>query len=629
MESESFAYTALPQTGRFIRLLKIYPGSSSDRLICELSPCDLEANPAYTALSYVWGDPTKSAELTCSDHVCKIAQNLFDGLRRIRRVDEAQIAWADAICINQEDQTEKGQQVNLMGAIYDKAQDVTVWLGPDRTGSSQEAFRCLEEINEKILTGRHQEWYDPNEEEQQPNPLLMDMAGAGPLSGRRSVLPKVLGDRGKDCIRELFALTWFSRVWVLQEVGLATTATAFWGDSNIDFGQIAIFVYNVFTNEELKFFLGPELSATLLGSPLYALWNVWSTYEKKDSWMQRTPTLRRFAEEIISGCDVDFTLVLEAAKHFNATNSLDYVYAFLGHPKAKKPGTDTTWLQADYSLTLQDQHRILASSLAEDSLNFLVHLQQTEDTLEVSEHPSWVPQWGEKHPVHAEAFWEAWDASLRKKERRQYPAQPHGAKLSISGLIIDIVDQSTPTMKPDDFEPIDWAGARLIEDCWKLATQNSYAYTREKVIEAFASTLICDHRQPGHSAVELFAGFCMHADIKFFKNMETKGGLWSLKIVLEGSETFGTHFKWYGTNRRFFTTKNSGLWGLGPAAMQKGDVCVVLFGADVPFILRPTRIKGEYKVVGECYMYDFMYGDAMSAWREGNYSYAKEDIVLV
>jgi hypothetical protein len=184
-------------------------------------------------------------------------------------------------------------------------------------------------------------------------------------------------------------------------------------------------------------------------------------------------------------------------------------------------------------------------------------------------------------------------------------------------------------MKPDDFEPIDWAGAQLIEDCWKLATQNAYAYPREKVIEAFASTLICDHRQPGHSAVELFAGFCMHADIKFFKNMETEGGLWSLKIVLEGSEAFGTQFKWYGTNRRFFMTKAEGLWGLGPAAMQQGDVCAVLFGADVPFILRPTGIKGEYKVVGECYMYDFMYGDAVLAWRQGNNSYAKEDIVLV
>ncbi|VUC21622.1 unnamed protein product [Clonostachys rosea] len=629
MESKLFAYTALPQTGRFIRLLKIHPGASSDRLICELFPCDLDTEPAYTALSYVWGDPTKSAELICLDYACKIAQSLSDGLRRIRRADEAQIAWADAICINQNDQVEKGQQVNLMGDIYDKARDVTVWLGPDPTGSSHEAFRCLREINEKILTGTHQERYDPNEEERRNNPLSMNMSGAGPLTGRRSILPKVLGDRGKDCISELFSLTWFSRVWVLQEVGLATTATAFWGDSGMEFDQIAVFVYNVFTEEDLKFFLGPELSATLLGSPLYALWNVWSTYETKDSWMQRTPALRRFAEGIITGCDVDFTLVLEAAQHFNATNSLDYVYAFLGHPKARKPGTDKTWLQADYSLTLEDQHRLLASSLAEDSLNFLAHLQQTEESLKISEYPSWVPQWGQKHLVHAEAFWEAWDASLRKKEHHQYPAQSNGAKLSVSGLIIDTVGQSTPTMKPDDFEPIDWAGARLIETCWKLAMQSPYPYPREKVVDAFASTLICDHRQPGYPAVNLFAGFCMHADIKFFKKLETTGGLWGLDIVLEGSKAFGTQFKWYGTNRRFFTTKSEGLWGLGPAAMQQGDVCAVLFGADVPFILRPTEIRGEYKVVGECYMYNLMYGDAVLSWREGNNSYVKENIVLV
>ena len=38
--------------------------------------------------------------------------------------------WVDAICINQEDQTEKGHQVSQMRDIYKGADEVLIWLGP-------------------------------------------------------------------------------------------------------------------------------------------------------------------------------------------------------------------------------------------------------------------------------------------------------------------------------------------------------------------------------------------------------------------------------------------------------------------------------------------------------------------
>jgi hypothetical protein len=40
--------------------------------------------------------------------------------------------WVDAICINQEDNTEKGAQISLIGHVYFHATRVVVWLGlPD------------------------------------------------------------------------------------------------------------------------------------------------------------------------------------------------------------------------------------------------------------------------------------------------------------------------------------------------------------------------------------------------------------------------------------------------------------------------------------------------------------------
>lgn len=42
--------------------------------------------------------------------------------------------WLDAICINQEDDLERGHQVNFMGDIYSQAASVIAWLGPGNEG---------------------------------------------------------------------------------------------------------------------------------------------------------------------------------------------------------------------------------------------------------------------------------------------------------------------------------------------------------------------------------------------------------------------------------------------------------------------------------------------------------------
>ncbi|KAM0430084.1 hypothetical protein ACHAPT_006090 [Fusarium lateritium] len=639
MESQFFTYTAIPE-GRFFRLLKIHPGSANDPLQCDLFTAEIDAAPPYTALSYVWGDPTMSAEVTCSGHICHITQSLSDGLCRMRKVDEVQIAWADAICINQKDNIEKGHQVDLMGVIYDKARDVLVWLGPDTTGSAEEAFRCLRTINEKISTGKDMENYIPTKEEMPYSYVGIKAAGASEYteltdrSARRSVLGFVLGTTGKDCIGRLFNLSWFSRVWVLQEVGIATAATAFWGDSSIDFAEIAAFITQVYFRDELKAFLGNEIATQLAGAPLYALWNVWSTYEKDGSWVYRNPALRAFVAQLASQCDFDFILVMEASRYFNATNKLDHVYAFLGHPKAKQPGTDRTWLQADYSLDVKEQHRLLAANLAQDSLNFLVQAHQTEESLSLDfEQPSWIPRWDTKTPSHADAFWEAWDATLRKAEKKPFKAQVNGNKLTVSGLVIDTVDQFTRVMEASDFDDPEDAGGRLVDLCWEIAQQKPSPYPKAATLEAFASTLVCqyhDRNDPSNDGrnrvVEQFAGFCMRVNSAFYRaNLVPEKGFWSLHTLLTVGKMFDPHFKAYGTNRRFFNTGAHGFWGLGPMAMQKGDLCVLLFGADVPFVLRPMEKAGEFKVVGQCYMYKFMDGEVVKAWRH----HAKEDIVLV
>ncbi|KAJ4258973.1 hypothetical protein NW762_008061 [Fusarium torreyae] len=641
MDSKTFTYSAIPP-GRNFRLLRILPGLPEDGLACELFVSDLDNAKAYTALSYVWGNPDKNADVELSGHACKITQSLSEGLHRLRKVDEAQIVWADAICINQNDNDEKGHQVDLMGAIYDNAHHVLVWLGPDLTGSSIEAFRCLQTINYKIRTKTDKEYFIPTEEEMPYQPVSMKSASSpepiqmSKLIGRRSVHEFVLGTNGKECVGRLFDLSWFSRVWVLQEVGLASSATAFWGNASIDFSEIASFIWNVYYSEELKYALGPGITEKLGGAPLYAVWNVWSTYDKIDSWVHRTPLLRSCAELIAGQCNIDFVLVLEASRYFNATNKLDHVYAFLGHPEARNPVTKTPWLQANYSLDLAEQHRLLAASLCQHSLNFLVQAHQTRESLAFgTEYPTWTPRWNEKTQGHADAFWEAWDASLRKAEGNPFKAQVDGKKLTVSGIIIGKVDQFTRTMTTSDFDDPESFGGQLVDLCWDLAKQKPHPYRATEALEAFASTLSCHYQIKGNQpldgrerVVEQLAGFCMRLNVAFYQsNLVPKVGFWNLNTMLEVGRSFTPKLKSHVVNRRFFNTMD-GYWGMGPSAIQTGDICAVLLGADVPFVLRPNRDANQYQLVGECYMYKFMDGQAVMACRAGEPGYVVEDINL-
>ena len=62
-------------------------------------------------------------------------------------------------------------------------------------------------------------------------------------------------------------------------------------------------------------------------------------------------------------------------------------------------------------------------------------------------------------------------------------------------------------------------------------------------------------------------------------------------------------------NRRLFITE-SGHLGLGPSSMMSGDTVAILFGGNVPYILRPLE-NGQWHFVGECYLDGYMRGEAL------------------
>jgi hypothetical protein len=145
------------ENGEF-RLLTLHPGQKRSRICIDLRHASIEDPPMYEALSYTWGDPKGpwseipdswrvkySYNIEINGQKMKIGFNLKSALRRIRDRTEFKRLWVDAICINQNNQNERSEQVKEMARIYRQAARVLCWLG-EEDRFVKLAFDTLEEL---------------------------------------------------------------------------------------------------------------------------------------------------------------------------------------------------------------------------------------------------------------------------------------------------------------------------------------------------------------------------------------------------------------------------------------------------------------------------------------------------
>lgn len=99
------------------RLLRLLPGQHEEDIKCRLFVTSV-SRCKYTTLSYVWGSVTVTKLILLNGRRIDVTVNLEAALRYIRRANEAVTIWADALCIDQSNNSEKAQQVAMMGSIY-------------------------------------------------------------------------------------------------------------------------------------------------------------------------------------------------------------------------------------------------------------------------------------------------------------------------------------------------------------------------------------------------------------------------------------------------------------------------------------------------------------------------------
>ncbi len=190
-----YKYSALPADVAAIRLLTILPSKRHSAAVeCTTSVALLNESPDYEALSYTWGDASNWRLILLDEQYIKVTYSLHSALKYLRDREKPRVVWADAVCINQNDNTEKTAQVLQMARVYSQAQNVVVWLGKHVSNVSalldfmQRCQTELQDADQETVTN-----------------LLEDDS-----------LPYW------NAISDFFGCPWFSRVWVCQEYALAT-----------------------------------------------------------------------------------------------------------------------------------------------------------------------------------------------------------------------------------------------------------------------------------------------------------------------------------------------------------------------------------------------------------------------
>lgn len=128
---KSFSYQPLDLLTDSIRLIRVLP-SRSDQGILKLDLWHSNVMAGYQCISYQWGPLSRLQRVLINDQTFTVGENLYAFLKEVyiwtqRGFDDP--LWIDAVCIDQGCTEERGHQVQRMGTIYSKAQEVLVWLG--------------------------------------------------------------------------------------------------------------------------------------------------------------------------------------------------------------------------------------------------------------------------------------------------------------------------------------------------------------------------------------------------------------------------------------------------------------------------------------------------------------------
>ncbi|KAK3679940.1 hypothetical protein LTR78_000317 [Recurvomyces mirabilis] len=93
--------------------------------------------PDYNALSYCWGDATRTHQMQLDGKHFALTTSVYEALQRLRPERDSLCIWIGQVCVNQDGIEERDVQVQQMGQIYQQAANTFIWLGPAHPGMEE------------------------------------------------------------------------------------------------------------------------------------------------------------------------------------------------------------------------------------------------------------------------------------------------------------------------------------------------------------------------------------------------------------------------------------------------------------------------------------------------------------
>jgi hypothetical protein len=545
-----------------VRLLRIEGGKGS-RLEIGLEVTRLSSlSVHYEAISYVWGSKERGVEIPTKTGTLRMTSNLRDSLLHLRLTDQPRYVWADAVCINQEDQDERGRQVQLMREIYKSAHRVILWLGPDTRRKAALAFSVLC----SIASGGHLNGNPVGQANFYSNGI--SSAHIPDLACRDGPPPADFAALW-DSVDEMFDNNWFWRMWCLQEVALAREALVVWGKAEISWNHVGLAAARIRTSYD----------AVLAKYRLAGVYNAYFMYRISQGVTELKP-LR-----------ISFLALLTHTRQLESTDARDRIFGLLGIPTTDSdPASGNLFMMPDYfSSTLDIYLRFAEQVFRGRSGNpiSLFRSVQHGDELDVS-WPTWVPRWDRVY-VHGLSPYDM---------EENTPAEQQSISSDGLGCIVPVKHASEvncvrakciPPFGVQFLQDLDSSNRLLVDEenqkelCWTLTAGKDW-YGLD----------VTNARASGH--LDDFATYMRENFPHHWHAFERRSHGNSQRFQKAAANACD--------NRRLFWTK-SGNWGLGPAAMKEGDVLVEL-SEQVPrslFILRLNTEVKHWHLIGECYVF--------------------------
>lgn len=575
------------------RVLVLLPGKRDEIIQCRLVPLSIKApQTSYEALSYYGGDMRASKEIRIQCMKQRHRRSLKDFVRAKRFIPASlhsallhlrdpsfQInLWVDNLCINMNDNRERSHQVSNMGKIYQQASNVCVWLG-----ESNESTKLALNFIPRILN---------------LSSLDSEVQDQSKLDSWRS-------------LRDLMSREWFHRRWVIQELAFAKNSTIHCGDDILHWADFADAV-GLFISRIDKIKQIPDRPHGGRRSEIG--WSIFAEriVEFNQSLIQRSDHGGQFEPTF------NLETLLWTFKDFECTDPRDRVYSLLALARDVPPlewnnaGSDTGISSLDYEADITDvfQRCVMHCVSVSNSLDIIC---RPWAPITAGRLPSWIAT------IAGSAFGVLEDGSFGRKNCDSFVGSPNRktynasagrslmehelsqGSLLVRGLKVDTIAACLPRA----------SGGIVWREALHMAGWNEQSDKFDAVPEKLWRTLVADRSPDGSPPKSWYQRACLYT----LAQTSSTGVVDTSALIQSGGPSIMVEFLervqsvvW---NRKFFTTSNKTLFGLGPDGLQSGDVVAVLYGCSVPVVLRAVENRTYYKLVGECYIHGLMDGQAV------------------